>query len=182
MADNPPNTFAGQAFKEELQAKAGEVQDSTSYAWEQHKSVAQDAAVMAASKSGDFAKAAESDFAMPQTSEGMIDMAKEKLGEGVEMVKEGLNTGMSTASQTMSGAVETVKDTSNTAYSSAIGTVSGAMETVREKIGEGLEFVAEKMKETGEAMIQKADETKSQGIALERQAELNQARIGLKPI
>ena len=172
------NTFSSTSFKEELKDKACEVENSSSYAWEQHKSVAQDAAVMAASKSGDFAKAAEGDFGQQQSSEGMIEVAKEKLGEGVEMAKEGLHT----ASNTMSGAVESVKEGTNQAYTSTVGTISGAVETAREKIGEGLEFVAEKMKEAGEALTEKADTTKGQGLAMQKQAELNQARINLKPI
>jgi len=171
------NAFAQDSFKAELQQKACEVQESESYAREQHKSVAQDAAIMAASKSDEFAKVAEAGFVIEDKPEGVVEVAKEKIGEGMDMAREGLNT----AGQSITGAAESVKEGTGQAYTSTVGTLSGAMETVREKIGEGLEFVAEKMAEAGAALTEKSEDTKSQGVSMQKQAELNQAKINLKP-
>jgi len=147
-SDSCDKQFAQSAFKCELQQKACEMQGSTSYQWEAHKSVANDAAVMAASKAPDFAKVAAAGFPAPRDEpEGYIEIAKEKIGETFESAKD-----------TLSSALDSAKDT-----------LSGAFEGAKEKTGEAIEFVAEKMKGAGEALSDKAEDAKAQGLKMQHQ-------------
>jgi len=93
MSFNNNKQFSEAAFKEEIEQKACEKMDSTSYQWEAHKSVANDAAVMAASKAPDFAKVAEAGFPAPKDApEGYLEIAKEKLGDSLETAKDTLSS------------------------------------------------------------------------------------------
>jgi len=130
--------FAQSAFKSELAQKACEMQDSTAYQWEAHKSVANDAAVMAASKAPDFAKVAEAGFPAPKDApEGYLEIAKEKLGETLESAKDSMD--------------------------SAKEALANAFDTAKEKTGEAIEFLSEKMKEAGEALSDKGEEIRGKG-------------------
>eukprot|EP01087_Luapelamoeba_hula_P020740 TRINITY_DN712_c0_g1_i2.p1 TRINITY_DN712_c0_g1~~TRINITY_DN712_c0_g1_i2.p1 ORF type:complete len:624 (-),score=203.13 TRINITY_DN712_c0_g1_i2:132-1949(-) len=176
--DHSADTFAQSEFKQELVQAAEEHMDTASVQYEAHKAVAKDAAVMAASKSEDFAKSAEAGFPAPkEEAEGYINVAKEKLGETVEVAKDTL----ASAQQSVTGALDTAQATAGQAYTTTVNTIGSTVEAAREKIGEGLEFAAEKMREAGEALAAQSADTKEKGVQMQRSAELNSARYNLTP-
>eukprot|EP01087_Luapelamoeba_hula_P019878 TRINITY_DN6654_c1_g1_i2.p1 TRINITY_DN6654_c1_g1~~TRINITY_DN6654_c1_g1_i2.p1 ORF type:complete len:448 (-),score=114.11 TRINITY_DN6654_c1_g1_i2:74-1417(-) len=84
-------SYNTESFKEELAHKASELTESPEYQQDLHKSVANDAAVLAASRSNEFAMAAEAGFPIPAETDDLFDMAKEKLSDTVDVAKENLS-------------------------------------------------------------------------------------------
>jgi len=143
----PSGPLSSSQFADELKDAAVEHNQSAGCQWEAHKDVARDAAAMAASKSSEFAKAADGE-GLAAGSEGYIDMAKEKLGETVGLAKE---KGM-------------------LAYGWTGEKIEVVLEGAKEKTGEALEYIGDKMKGAGGAMMEKGLEAQDKGIELQDKA------------
>jgi len=145
-------------FKCELKQAAEAMQSSDVYAFEQHKEVANDAAVMAASKSSDFAKATEKLDASPEPSRKEI--AKEKISETKQAMGENWDHSKKEGMKKM----------------------EGTMESMKEKASEVMEKVADKMKDVSEALGEKADQTKANAQHKKAEAQLGKQKASLKSV
>eukprot|EP01087_Luapelamoeba_hula_P019360 TRINITY_DN63_c0_g1_i1.p2 TRINITY_DN63_c0_g1~~TRINITY_DN63_c0_g1_i1.p2 ORF type:complete len:208 (+),score=61.41 TRINITY_DN63_c0_g1_i1:980-1603(+) len=195
-----PTHLASAEFKEELAQAATEVQSTATYSFDAHQAVAKDAAVMAASKSADFAEAAEKIDAEPSEMNKEIEILREKLDDTLVSAKATLEVakdtlvialnevkgatieGYEATVEAIGNAYVEVKERSAQAIDVTYKTVVGGIEGAKEKTGEALEYIGEQMKTTGELLTDKADSVKSEGLRLEREAELNQAKLNLTPI
>jgi len=163
--DNSGKPFAQCAFKDELKDKVDEKSISENYQWQAHKAAANDAAVMAASKASDFAKAAEKVDAPAEPT--LMDMAVDAIQSTREAV---------------AGTWEQGKEQTAMAYKASMNKVEGAMGAVKEKAGEAMETVAEKMQQMSDTMADKASETKETAQHMQAEAQLSQQRANLNPV
>jgi len=163
--DNSGKPFAQLAFKEELKCQVENKCETENYQWQAHKEVANDAAVMAASKACDFAKAAEKVDAPIEPT--LMDMAVDALQSTREAVSDSFQQG---------------REQTAMAYKAGMNKVEGAMGAVKEKAGEAMETMAGKLQQMSESMGEKAAETKETAQHMQAEAQLSQQRANLNPV